>query len=220
MDENRAKKFADFLTNLHIANSKKIQAKQALRKFQAIQESPRGRNACAINYSSDVASILKGNLVKFLSQPRGCSAVLVLSVDEKHDWIRLIRFVARGGDEFNAETISLTGKGVPGYNGFGYRYEHPEDEGDEHNFFHVQPIVTTSAGESIPGAPEWLSHRFPTFYMQAENSYELGIYAVSSVCSWNDLQKYQSASYEDCWLLSHLISKGRDAKARNATTVT
>lgn len=219
MDENRAQRLADFLTNLHFANTNKIQSKQALSKYQAIQESRRSKGLCDINYSSDIRSTLKGNLLKFFLQPNERSAVLILSVDEKYDWIRLIRFVARGGNNFNAETISLTGKGVPGYNGFGYRYEHPEDEGDQHNFFHIQPIVTTDAGEVIPGAPEWLSHRFPTFYMHAGDSYELGIYAISSLCSWHDLLRYQFTAYEDCWLLNHLITKGQEAK-RRASAIT
>jgi hypothetical protein len=214
MDEKRAKKLADFLTNLHFSNASKIQSMGVLAKFHDIKDSHKGRQLCAINYSSQIESILKGNLIKFFRNPRDCSAVLILGVDHKHDWIRLIRFVAIGGDEFNAETISLTGGQAGGYNGFGYRYEHPEEKGDEHNFFHVQPIVETSAGEPIPGAPAWLTHRFPTFYMRAEDSYELGIYAISSLCSWNDLVGFHSAAHEDSWLINHLVSKGREAKAR------
>ncbi|MHA6193868.1 hypothetical protein ACX3YG_05790 [Pseudomonas wadenswilerensis] len=220
MDEKRAKKLADFLTNLHVSNSNKIQRMSSLTKFHAIKESPKGKLTCAINYSSQIESILKGNLLRFFRNPKDCSAVLILGVDHKHDWIRLIRFVAKGGEDFNAETISLTGKGAREYNGFGYRYEHPEDKGDEHNFFHIQPIVETATGEPIPGAPNWLTHRFPTFYMKANDSYELGIYAISSVCSWNDLVDFHSVAHEDSWLLNHLVTRGREAKSRSKEEAT
>lgn len=216
MDEVRAQRLTEFLTNLHFANVDKIQAKPALIKFQNIKQSARGATFCDINYSSAIKPKLKGDLLKFFCQPTSNSAVLVLHVDDKYDWIRLIRFVARGDKQFNAETISLTGKFGAGYSGFGYRYEHPEDAGDEHNFFHVQPIVKTAADEAIPGAPEWLSHRFPTFYMKAEDSYELGIYAISSMCSWRELTRYPPRYYEDCWLLKHLILQGQDAQQKEA----
>ncbi|MDY2564054.1 hypothetical protein SON66_12345 [Pseudomonas syringae] len=214
MDDARSQRLAEFLTNLHFSNADKIQSKRSLAKYLNLKESKRGKSVCDINYSSDIKSTVKGNLDRFFRQPTARSAVLILHVDEKYDWIRLIRFVARGNNDFNAETIFLTGKYGEGYNGFGYRYEHPEDEGNEHNFFHVQPIVVTAADEVIPGAPEWLSHRFPSFYMRAEDSYELGIYAISSMCSWRDLKRYQSMAYEDCWLLKHLISKGQEALQR------
>jgi hypothetical protein len=213
MDESRAERLAEFLTNLHFANKDKIQSKHALAKYQTIMESARAKSMCEINYSRDIRSTLKGNLTRFFRRSSGRTAVLILQVDEKHDWIRLVRFVAKDVNNFNAETISLTGKG-DGFNGFGYRYEHPEDEGDEHNFFHVQPIVTTDANEAIPGAPTWLPYRFPTFYMHANDSYELGVYAISSLCSWRELLRYQSTAYEDCWLLNHLISKGREASLK------
>ncbi|UMZ11907.1 hypothetical protein I9018_31330 [Pseudomonas sp. MPFS] len=214
MDEARAQRLTDFLTNLHFSNVDKIQAKPALIKFQNIKQSTTSKAFCEINYSSDIKPKLKGNLLKFFCQPTASSAILVLHVDDKHDWIRLIRFIARGDKKFNAETIFLTGKYGQGYSGFGYRYEHPEDAGDEHNFFHVQPIVRTAANEEIPGAPQWLSHRFPTFYMKAEDSYELGVYAISSMCSWHDLTRYAPRYYEDCWLLKHLILQGQEAQKK------
>lgn len=215
MDENRAGRLSEFLTNLHFSNKDKIQSKQALAKYSNIAESPRAKAVCSINYSTKNRSTLKGELFRFFLQPSGRTPVLIIQMDEKHDWLRLIRFVSKGDQDFNAETISLTGKGVSGFNGFGYRYEHPEDEGDEHNFFHIQPILETDAAEVIPGIPQWLPYRFPTFYMHANDSYELGVYAISSLCGWRDLVKYQATAYEDCWLLNHLISKGREAAGRN-----
>jgi hypothetical protein len=217
MEEKQAERLADFLTNLHDANKNRIQTKQALAKYVSIMESPMSKRVCSINYSRDIKSILKGKLLSFFRAPTGRTAILLAQVDEKHEWVKLIRFVAKKGGDFNAETISLTGKAVQGFNGFGYRYEHPEDAGDEHNYFHIQPISEASGGELIPGLPNWFPYRFPTFYMNASNSYELSIYAISSICGWKDLQRFQNIAQDDCWLLNHLISKGREAFAREAS---
>jgi hypothetical protein len=215
MDDKRAGRLADFLSNLHDSGRKKIQGKPALSKYAKLVQSPTSLVLCPINYSKENKAVVRSKLYQFFKSPQGTTPVLLVQVDDKRDWIKLIRFVGIGNGEFNAETISLTGKDVKGYNGFGYRYEHPEKAGDDHCFFHVQPISVTCLDERIPGLPDWLSFRFPTFYMQAGNSYELGIYALSSLCSWKDLRSYQSTAYEDCWLLDHLIKQGKGALERN-----
>ncbi|MGR1216557.1 hypothetical protein ACUYGA_06775 [Metapseudomonas otitidis] len=216
MDDQRAGRLADFLANLHDSGRNRIQSKQSLAKYVGLMQSPTSINKCVINYSKDSKKVLRDSLCRFFKDPRGQTPIVLVHVDDRRDWIRLIRFVARGRGEFNAETISLTGKDVPGFNGFGYRYEHPEDEGDEHNYFHVQPISETCLNEKIPGIPTWLSFRFPTFFMKADNSYELGIYAISSLCGWKELRTYQSSAHDDCWLLRHLIDQGTQANLRNA----
>ncbi|NMZ29608.1 hypothetical protein HBO40_18365 [Pseudomonas protegens] len=215
MEEKRIKSLAEFFANMHISNKDKIQSKPALEKYTKIMNSPTSKRLCEINYSNENKATLIRNLGNFFRAPGDKSAMLLLEVDEKHDWIKLIRFVAKGAENLNAETISLSGKGVQGFNGFGFRYEHPEDKGDEHNFFHVQPISETVDGAKIPGIPNWFSHRFPTFYMHADDSFELVIYAISSLCGWRVLQKYQQSAHDDCWLLKHLISKGSEAWARD-----
>ncbi|WP_124205425.1 hypothetical protein [Pseudomonas aeruginosa] len=212
MDDKRAGRLADFLANLHDNGRKKIQGKQALAKYQGLMQSPAPNRHCAINYTRDNKASLRDHLFRFFKEPAGNTSVVLVHVDDKRDWVRFIRFVSKGGGDFNAETISLTGKGVEGFNGFGYRYEHPEAEGDEHNYFHVQPISETCLNEKIPGLPAWFSFRFPTFYMRAENSYELSIYAISSLCSWKELRTYQTTAHDDCWLLNHLIRQGAEAR--------
>lgn len=216
MDGKRADNFAGFLVNLHDKNRKIIQSKNLLSRYTNLMAgSPRAKSECEINYSSENLVSLRGKLKSFFMASHGATPVLIANFDEKREWIRLIRFVAKDPHNFNAETISLTCRGGSSFNGFGYRYEHPENEGDEHNFFHVQPIVKTSVSENIPGAPQWLPVHFPTFYMHAENSYELSIYALSSLCGWRSLKQYQASSRDDCWLLDHLISKGTQALKRN-----
>jgi hypothetical protein len=211
MEEKQIISLADFLVNLHFRNKDIIQGRPALVKYSQIAESPKSKNYCDINYSSDQRVSLKTKLLSFFRRPTAFSAMLLVHVDDRHDWIRLVRFVAKADGSVNAETIALSGKDVEKFNGFGYRYEHPEDAGDEHNFFHIQPIVTVSTGERIPGIPAWCSDKFPTFYMRADNSYELIIYALSSLCGWRQLELYQRTAREDCWLLKHLIAQGRAA---------
>jgi len=211
MEERQITSLAEFLVNLHFRNKDVIQGRPALVKYSKIAESPRSRNYCDINYSSDQKTNLKTKLLNFFRNPAASSAMLLVHVDDRHDWIKLVRFVGRRDGGVNAETIALSGKDVDKFNGFGYRYEHPEEAGDEHNFFHVQPIVKVSTGEKIPGIPAWYSDKFPTFYMRADNSYELIIYALSSLCSWRQLEVYQRVARDDCWLLRHLIAQGRAA---------
>lgn len=218
MEERQITSLAEFLVNLHFRNKDVIQGRPALVKYSQIAESPKSKIYCDINYSSDQKASLKSKLLGFFRRPIGLSAMLLVHVDDKRDWIRLVRFVGKEDGSVNAETIALSGKDAEKFNGFGYRYEHPEDAGDEHNFFHIQPIVKVSTGERIPGIPMWYSDKFPTFYMHADNSYELIIYTLSSTCSWRQLEQYQRAAREDCWLLKHLIAQGK-AALQNALPV-
>lgn len=212
MDDKRAASFSSYLSDLHDSNRKIIQSKKILDRYCTLMAgAPRAPADCKINYAKEAAASLRVKLKSFFLAPTGSTPVLIANVDEKREWIRLIRFVARNASEFNAETMSLTCRGTERFNGFGFRYEHPEIKGDEHNFFHIQPIRVTSASEIIPGAPSWLPDHFPTFYMRAENSYELSIYALSSLCGWRALKQYQSTSRDSCWLLQHLVRQGTAA---------
>jgi len=214
MDDKRATSFASYLSNLHDSNRKLIQSKRLLGHYCRLMEgASRPIGDCKIAYAKEAAVPLQLKLKSFFLAPVGSTPVLIANFDEKREWIRLIRFVARDSESFNAETMSLTCRGGEKFNGFGYRYEHPEIAGDEHNFFHIQPITITSAAEQIPGAPTWLPVHFPTFYMHAENSYELSIYALSSLCGWKELRQYQLTSRDNCWLLTHLVTRGAQALA-------
>jgi hypothetical protein len=66
---------------------------------------------------------------------------------------------------------------------FGYRFESPEP-GDEHNFFHSQPVKGFGHGPPVKYAVAWYPDRHPAFPLAATNAVELIAAMLVSFREW------------------------------------
>lgn len=178
-----------FLVQLHAKNSERLQTIVSLKKYWELRSTPRTVGGFDFLFASDHKIKLEKDLTAFLKNPRGVTPFYLLEADDRKDWVTLIRLIAKENQQINAEVVSL--KKMNGeYKGFGYRYEHPENAGDKHNFFHIQPIRATGCGAIIPGVESWLPVSYPAFFMMAASSFELILYSIHSLCGWRVISEY------------------------------
>ncbi|WP_434629820.1 hypothetical protein J3P84_09940 [Pseudomonas sp. Z1-29] len=178
-----------FLVQLHARNSDRLQTVGSLKKYWGLRATPRTVGGFDFLFAGDHKVKLERDLADFLKNPRGLTPFYLLDADERKDWVTLIRLIAKDNNKINAEIVSL--KQMAGeYKGFGYRYEHPENAGDKHNFFHIQPIRSTDCGAIIPGVENWLPVSYPAFFMMAASSFELILYSIHSLCGWKVVSEY------------------------------
>lgn len=66
---------------------------------------------------------------------------------------------------------------------FGYRFESPE-VGDEHHFFHTQPVKAFGHGTPIQYAVAWYPDRYPAFPLAARDAIELIASLLVAIREW------------------------------------
>jgi hypothetical protein len=216
MDANQAALLTKLLLQYHADNIKKIASHRPYKKFSHFSDVNVGRTQAPITFYAGSQPVLVRDLQAFLQYPKkdGHTPYIILDIDTRNDWLKLLRFVGSPNGELNAESVCLVfDPKETKTNGFGYRYEHPERfEDNHHGFFHIQPILRTSSAVDIPGAVDWLPVNFPTFYMLASCAYELAIFSIHSLAGWEQLQKYQLDNMDDNAVLRMLIRVGHSSR--------
>jgi hypothetical protein len=74
----------------------------------------------------------------------------------------------------------------------GYRFESPE-RGEEHQFYHVQPINAFGHGGALACGIQWYPGRYPAFPVVAEDQAELVVTIFVSVREWSKLRELSSS---------------------------
>jgi len=212
MDRAQASALAKFLVDLHNDNFGKISSQGALNKYSALKATEAKKNQTPIYYSDSPKIKLENVLAAFFTNPSTQSPYVIVDIDRRNGWIKLLRFVTTDYGEINAEAVCLSGDDVYNLKGFGYRFEHPEKFPDKkHGFFHVQPIAITETAVHLPVRPVWLPATFPTFYMFASCGYELILYAIHSLSGWEPLSRYRNKNVDKNPILSMLVRVGDNA---------
>lgn len=214
MDAAQSEALGEFLSNLHTENFAKVKAQPALKKFSMFKESAATRARLGIFYYEGSDQVLRRQLSSFAIAPRSGehTPYVIVDIDTRNSWLKLFRFVGNDQGELNAEAVCLwvDNKII---NGFGYRYEHPENFHDnKHGFFHVQPILANSKDVPIPGGISWLPVNFPTFYMFASCAYELALFSIHSMSGWEKLQDYKVKYKDSNDVLKMLVRVGEFSK--------
>jgi len=79
-------------------------------------------------------------------------------------------------------------------NFFGYRFECPELPGEEHKYFHAQPLQRIGHGQALAMSVVWYPNRYPTFPLAAENALELVIALLASVREWQRIADLRASN--------------------------
>ncbi|WP_460077026.1 hypothetical protein [Pseudomonas sp. H2_C01] len=212
MDRTQASALAKFLVDLHNDNYGKISTQPTLHKYSALKAGEARKNQAPIYYSDSPKNKLEFGLAAFFMNPSAQSPYVIVDVDRRNEWIKLLRFITTDHGDINAEAVCLSGEDVFHLRGFGYRFEHPERFADnKHGFFHVQPIAITETAVELPVRPNWLPVTFPTFYMFASCAYELILYAIHSLSGWEPLSRYRNKHVDKNPVLSMLVRVGSPA---------
>jgi hypothetical protein len=212
MDRAQALPLAKLLVNMHNDNFGKITTQSALHKYSALKEAEAKKIHAPFFYSDSPKLKLENSLVSFFTNPTSQSPYVIVDIDRRNGWIKLLRFVTTKHGDINAEAVCLCGEDVFHLKGFGYRFEHPEKfPGNKHGFFHVQPIAITETAVQIPVRPDWLPATFPTFYMFASCAYELILYAIHALSGWEALNTYRNKNFDKNPVLSMLVRVGAPA---------
>lgn len=212
MDRAQAESLAKLLVNLHNENFGKISSQAPLNKYSALKATQAKKIRAPIFYSDLPKIKLDALLVSFFMNPSSQSPYVIVDIDRRNGWIKLLRFITTKYGEINAEAVCLSGDDVSCLRGFGYRFEHPERFPDnKHGFFHVQPIAITETAVELPVRPTWLPVTFPTFYMLASCAYELILYAIHALSGWEALNSYRNKNLDKNSVLSMLVRVGHHA---------
>lgn len=212
MDRTQASALAKLLVDLHNDNFGKISSQAALHKYSALKAIEAKKNNAPIYYSDLPKIKLETGLAEFFTNPSTQSPYVIVDIDRRNGWIKLLRFITTPYGEINAEAVCLSGEDACNLRGFGYRFEHPERfPGNKHGFFHVQPIAITETAVELPVRPAWLPATFPTFYMFASCAYELILYAIHSLSGWEPLSRYRNKNFDKNPVLSMLVRVGNPA---------
>lgn len=214
MEASQIAALAKLLANVHTDNFKKITSNSSLRRYSGLKAVEAKKIKAPIFYSDLPMLRLEHELKFFFTSPNGQSPYVIVDVDKKNEWIKLLRFLVTKHGEINAEAVCLCGKNMSELKGFGYRFEHPEKfDNDKHGFFHVQPIGITETEIVIPVRPDWLPVSFPTFYMFASCAYELILYSIHALSGWELLNSYRNKNIDKNPVLSMLVRVGHKASA-------
>ena len=101
---------------------------------------------------------------------------------DRRGWATLLRLVRTGEGLINTEIVMLSQK-AEGLHSIGYRFEHPEAKGgDNHRYFHAQPIRRSASDSELPPALGWLPDHSPTFFVPAKGWVDLVLYAIHACC--------------------------------------
>lgn len=215
MEARQSEALGEFLSKLHTENLGKVKIQPALKKFSKFKASMAARTGSEIVYFEGSEQVLRREISSFAIEPKAKqhTSYVIADIDTRNCWLKLLRFVGNDQGELNAETVCLWVDGER-INGFGYRYEHPENFHDnKHGFFHVQPILVNSTSNRIPGGIDWLPVNFPTFYMFASCAYELALFSIHSMSGWEKLQDYKVKHRDSNSVLKMLVRVGGGAKA-------
>lgn len=176
--EANFKSLSAYIAELHAKNVRALNdSRNSLSELQ--HNTVRGTQFDFL-YSADRADEIQRKLVNFFKSPNGSTPYYVAGFDRR-GWLMLFKLIGKNGQStINVETVSICKK-KDIYYGIGYRYEHPEQKGENHCFFHVQPIVKCSDGKPLPNANDWTPDHFPTFFMPASDSFSLIIYSLHSI---------------------------------------
>lgn len=82
--------------------------------------------------------------------------------------------------------LGVLERGGQGTTFFGYRFETPED-GNEHHFFHAQPVKAFGRGAPIQHAIAWYPERYPAFPLAARNAIELIASLLVATREWRQM---------------------------------
>ncbi len=216
MDDKQADALAVLLSNGHATHFKTLNSQTKLKKFSLFKETRVLASRGTISFFDGSQQALRSQLKAFILAPKkdGCTSYIIVDIDSRCGWLKLMRFVGNKHSELNAETICLllSGEGND-VNSFGFRFEHPERfPGNKHGFFHVQPIISNSSDSPFPGCINWLPVHFPTFYMFASSAFELTIFSIHSLAGWEILSEFQRKSRDGNGVLKHLIRVGEGAR--------
>lgn len=212
MDNNQAESLAALLSQGHSAHFKALNSQANLKKYAVFKATRVKAHKGSISFFDGGAQILKTQIKAFMIQPQKdkCTPYMIVDIDARCGWLKLMRFVGNKYSELNTETICILVSGQDEVtNSFGFRYEHPERfPGNKHGFFHVQPIICDSTASELPGRAAWLPAHFPTFYMFASSAFELALFSIHSLAGWEPLQELQRKSRDGNGVLKHLIRVG------------
>ncbi|TFW43139.1 hypothetical protein [Pseudomonas fluorescens] len=216
MDDKQADALAVLLSNEHATHFKTLNSQPKLKKFSVFKETRVAATRGTISFFDGSPQTLRGQLKAFMFSPKRecCTPYMIVDIDSKCGWLKLMRFVGNKHAELNTETICLLLSGDDNdVNSFGFRFEHPERfPGNKHGFFHVQPIISNSTDSPFPGCITWLPVHFPTFYMFASSAFELTIFSIHSLAGWELLSEFQRKHREDNGVLKHLIRVGDSSR--------
>ncbi|MCH4872407.1 hypothetical protein [Pseudomonas sp. TMW22091] len=216
MDHKQADSLAVLLSNGHAAHLKTLNSQPKLKKFSPFKETRAAASRTNISFFDGAQQALRNQLKAFILAPKknSCTSYMIVDIDSKCGWLKLMRFVGTKSEELNAETVCLLISGEKDViNSFGFRFEHPERfHGDKHGFFHVQPIIVDSTASQLPGCITWMPVHFPTFYMFASSAFELVVFSIHSLAGWEILREFQIKNREGNGVLKHLLRVGEHAR--------
>jgi hypothetical protein len=218
MESLAARTLAKFLLDLHDSNIKNFARHPQLSRCKKFSE----RNAFAhkidIFFTDKNSYMLSAQFEAMLMSPTANteSPYLLIDLEPSDGWIKIFRLVATDAGSLNAEVIFLKAE-LGADRSFGFRYEHPEVFGDgpgadKHAFFHVQPIKrTTVRGQDVdlPGSERWIPTSTPAFFMMANCTCEVVLYAIHSACGWMCLKALKLESY----VLKRFLMVGEASKS-------
>jgi hypothetical protein len=216
MEVSQADALAVLLSNSHAANFKAVNSQPGLKKYGVFKATRVKAQKGAVSFFDNGTQILKAQIKAFMIQPQAnqCTPYMIVDIDSRCGWLKLMRFVGNKHGELNTETICILVSGDDKVtNSFGFRYEHPERfPGNKHGFFHVQPIIIDSSAAELPGRTSWLPDNFPTFYMFASCAFELALFSIHSLAGWEPLRTLQQKSRDENGVLKHLIRVGANSR--------
>lgn len=216
MEVSQAEALAVLLSNSHAANFKAVNSQSDLKKYAVFKATRVKAQRGALSFFDSGVQQLKIQIKAFMIEPKAnqCTPYMIVDIDSRCGWLKLMRFVGNKHGELNTETICILVSGDDEVtNSFGFRYEHPERfPGNKHGFFHVQPISIDSTAAVLPGRAAWLPDNFPTFYMFASCAFELALYSIHSLAGWEPLQTLQQKSRDENGVLKHLIRVGTNSR--------
>lgn len=216
MEVSQADALAELLSKSHAANFKAVNSRPDLKKYGVFKETRVKAQRGALSFFDSNVQQLRIKIKAFMITPQAeqSTPYMIVDIDSKRGWLKLMRFVGNKHGELNTETICVLVSGDDKVtNSFGFRYEHPERFPDnKHGFFHVQPIIIDSSSAELPGRAAWLPDNFPTFYMFASCAFELALFSVHSLAGWEPLQALQQRSRDENGVLKHLIRVGANSR--------
>lgn len=216
MEKSQADALAVLLTNSHAENFKLINSQPELRRYGIFKAATVKIAKGDLSFYDGHPATLKIVIKSFMLNPsqQKETPYMIVDIDDRCGWIKLMRFVGNKHAELNTETVCiLLSEDRTVTNSFGFRYEHPERfEGNKHGFFHIQPIVRDSTAVDLPGRSAWLPDNFPTFYMFATCAFELALYTIHSLAGWEPLSELQVRSRDSNGVLKHLVRVGDSSR--------
>lgn len=175
-----------FIAHLHSQELKKRDA-----SWDVIRAGSRHCVDTSFAFSVEKAQTIEHRLRAFVSprEPKKGYTDYYFVGSDRRGWATLLRLVSTEQGLINAEVVMFVQKD-DNLLSVGYRFEHPETKGgNNHSYFHAQPIRRSASENLLPPSPSWLPDHSPTFFIPAKSWADLVVYAIHACCGSGAIEK-------------------------------